>query len=334
MRRWCWALAWAWAGAAQAGDVLTFETRTSVEHGKETPQVIFHAAVAGQMDVRIACGSKKFQKYAVFSSGDAIAVDLAGLPEGTTPCEGTVTVVAADGSDGELGFTFSVSSLPLIRLSATMEDYDRAAGALRVHASRGVRSATATVYGAGGRVLATVSGELSDPAAPRLSWGSVGEVLKVVVTVEDEHGFSSELEVFPWYYAVPHEDVVFASNSAEIGAGEVPKLERTWSEVQAVVAKFGGIAQIKLFVAGYTDTVGDASSNQSLSERRAAAIATWFRSAGFRGEIAFQGFGEDALAVATGDGVEESANRRAVYLLAADRPPVSRDVPRASWKRL
>jgi hypothetical protein len=215
-----------------------------------------------------------------------------------------------------------------------MEDYDRVGGALRVHASRAVRSATATVYGAGGRVLATVSGELSDPAAPRLVWGDVGEVLKVVVVVEDEHGFATELEVFPWYYAVPHEDVVFASNSAEIGGAEVPKLERTWAEVQAVVAKFGGIAQIKLFVAGYTDTVGDASSNQALSERRAAAIAAWFRGAGFRGEIAFQGFGEDALAVPTPDGTDEPANRRAVYLLAAERPPLSKDVPRSAWKRL
>ncbi len=334
MRGWAWALAWGVAGVAHAGDVLTFETRTSVEHGKETPQVIFHTTVGGQVDIRIACGPKKYQKYAVFSADESVAMDLAGMPEGVTPCEGSVTMVAADGSDGALGFSFTVASLPLIRLSATIDDYDRVGGALRVHASRALRSATATVYGAGGRVLTTVGADMSDPSAPRLVWGDVGEVLKVVVVAEDDHGFASELELFPWYYAVPHEDVVFASNSADIAEAEVPKLQRTWSEVQSVVAKFGGIAQIKLFVAGYTDTVGDAGSNQVLSERRAAAIASWFRAAGFRGEIAFQGFGEDALAVPTPDGTDEVANRRAVYLLAAERPPVSRDVPRAAWKRL
>ena len=82
------------------------------------------------------------------------------------------------------------------------------------------------------------------------------------------------------------------------------------------------------------DTVGDAASNQGLSERRARAIAAWFRQRGFRGAVWYQGFGEGVLAVGTPDETDEPANRRAIYVLAADKPPVSDVLPRQAWKRL
>ena len=133
---------------------------------------------------------------------------------------------------------------------------------------------------------------------------------------------------------IPHEDVVFASGSHAIPGAENPKLESSWTSVSEVFAKYGAVVEVKLYVAGYTDTVGDAGSNQGLSERRARSIATWFRQRGFAGPVFYQGFGESVLAVQTPDGTDEQANRRALYVLAAQAPPVSPPLPRSDWKQL
>jgi outer membrane protein OmpA-like peptidoglycan-associated protein len=127
---------------------------------------------------------------------------------------------------------------------------------------------------------------------------------------------------------------VFETNSDVIREGEVPKLETAWSEVVHAIDLYGEVIEIQLFVAGYTDTVGDAASNLALSRRRARSIAAWFRSKGFPGAIHYQGFGESVLAVGTPDGTDEARNRRAVYVLAAQVPPVSEELPKQAWTRL
>ena len=101
-----------------------------------------------------------------------------------------------------------------------------------------------------------------------------------------------------------------------------------------IFEKYASIAKANLYVAGYTDTVGNASSNLSLSHKRAKAIATWFQNAGFKGDIYYQGFGEKALAVATKDNVDEPRNRRALYVVAAEAPAISADLPSKNWKKL
>ena len=64
-------------------------------------------------------------------------------------------------------------------------------------------------------------------------------------------------------------------------------------------------------VYGHTDTVGSASSNQLLSERRAQAVANYLISRGVSAaRVRWQGFGETSLRVATGDNVNEPLNRR------------------------
>lgn len=64
-------------------------------------------------------------------------------------------------------------------------------------------------------------------------------------------------------------------------------------------------------VYGHTDTVGSTASNQRLSEERARAVANYLISRGVpSSRIRWQGFGETQLKVATGDGVNEPANRR------------------------
>ncbi len=67
---------------------------------------------------------------------------------------------------------------------------------------------------------------------------------------------------------------------------------------------------------------------------RAQAIASYFKRKGIKIPIFYQGFGEDVLWVKTDDNVDESRNRRALYLLGNQRPPISDMIPRSEWKRL
>ena len=105
-------------------------------------------------------------------------------------------------------------------------------------------------------------------------------------------------------------------------------------EVQKVVDKYADIAVVNLYIAGYTDTVGNANSNLTLSAERAKSISLWFKASGFKGMIYYQGFGESALAVPTADGVNQAENRRVLYLVAADTPAVSPTLPKQNWKKL
>ena len=160
------------------------------------------------------------------------------------------------------------------------------------------------------------------------------EIAVIKVTGKDIYGFYTQTELLPWSYHIPHEDVIFASNQATIENNEEYKLLDVQKDVNSVVAKFSTFAVVNLYVAGYTDTVGSSSSNLALSEERARSIARWFKQHGFTGHIYYQGFGESVLAVQTADGVDEPQNRRSLYVVAADTPPVSVDLPRSNWKKL
>jgi outer membrane protein OmpA-like peptidoglycan-associated protein len=324
-------LSLAWAGQ----DALTFEVTRAVEHGKQVAEVTFLPIEGGRVVADLVCGDKAFHLDSTLSPGKPVKLQLAGLPEGEHSCTGEVDMQTTDGTTGSMVLTFQVASLGLLPLSTTIDEYDRANQRLVVHAGRPVEAAMASVFGAKGALLAEVQADLSDPQSLRFAWTTQGQpVVRVLVQARDVYGFSSQLELLPWEYLVPHEDVVFPSNSHELLAVELPKLERSWAEVAKAIELYGSVVPISLYVAGYTDTVGDGASNQGLSERRARAIAQWYRTRGFSGPVYYQGFGETVLAVPTGDSVDEQANRRAVYLLAAGTPGKSRDVPRADWKRL
>ena len=103
--------------------------------------------------------------------------------------------------------------------------------------------------------------------------------------------------------------------------------------MQSALQKYGELAEgVTLFVAGHTDTVGDAAANQVLSARRARAIARWFRSHGVKGAIRFAGFGESHLWVQTPDDADEPRNRRAEYIVAVDAPRIGG--AEVAWKSL
>jgi len=101
--------------------------------------------------------------------------------------------------------------------------------------------------------------------------------------------------------------VTFTSGSAEL----TPQAVRTLDELGRALSS-AELAAFRFRVEGHTDTVGDAAQNQSLSERRAAAVVQYLTS---RHGIAADrlqpvGMGESAPLVPTGDGVSEPRNRR------------------------
>jgi len=71
-----------------------------------------------------------------------------------------------------------------------------------------------------------------------------------------------------------------------------------------------------------------------LSRERARSIASWFRKRGARIPIAYEGYGETALAVSTADGVDEPRNRRVDYILSLDEPTMKTTGFRPAWKRV
>jgi outer membrane protein OmpA-like peptidoglycan-associated protein len=105
--------------------------------------------------------------------------------------------------------------------------------------------------------------------------------------------------------------VQFATGSAELAPGArhtLDELGRALSSQQ--------LASYRFRIEGHTDTVGSAEVNKSLSEQRAAAVASYL-STHFKVDSARLepvGMGEDGLLVATPPQTPEPRNRRVVVV--------------------
>ncbi|MGG5820938.1 OmpA family protein [Falsiroseomonas sp. HW251] len=101
--------------------------------------------------------------------------------------------------------------------------------------------------------------------------------------------------------------VNFASGSAEL----TPQAIRTLDELGRALAS-ADLSGFRFRVEGHTDTVGNPMANQSLSERRAAAVVQYLTAKFGIAPSRLQavGMGESAPLVPTGDEVSEPRNRR------------------------
>lgn len=332
------ALALALAGPAQAQDAVKLEVIRKGQVGLSNPGLVLLPKVgAERLDAKVACGGATAAHTGGADAGDRIVLELAVNP-GVYTCTGTLDAAFEDGSSGSMPLSFDITMFPPLGITVDKSTIDLARGQLEVVMDRPSDRVQVTSYGFQGEVLGQgqCPGMGAAPGTPiSCEWSPAHpEVLRLEVKGTDVDGFWGALELFPWYYEIPHEDVNFETAKAEIRPGEVPKLDEAWGRIQEVVAKYGPVAKVNLYIAGYTDTVGDRSSNEYLSEQRAAAIARWFRTKGFTGGIYFQGFGESGLAVSTPDEVDEAANRRAAYVVAAEPPPVTAQMPRTAWKKI
>jgi outer membrane protein OmpA-like peptidoglycan-associated protein/methionine-rich copper-binding protein CopC len=149
-----------------------------------------------------------------------------------------------------------------------------------------------------------------------ISWTTTADPIRLVeLKVFDKHGNWASQKLIPFTVSIPHEDVVFASNSDVIQDAERPKLDDALKVIFDELAKHGSDFEFSLLIGGYTDTVGSKEDNQALSEKRARSIARYFRDKGLKIPIFYKGFGEDNLAIPTADNVDEPRNRRATYNL-------------------
>ena len=207
---------------------------------------------------------------------------------------------------------------------------------LELRASRDLLKVTIKVTGDSGTVLADEEHVLSShPAGSTLvvSWSpSTDEsAARIEVFVYDVAGYYKGFALTPWSVKVAHEEVNFQTDSAIIGDTEKPKLEASFTKVSEALARHPEMQGVRLFIAGHTDTVGDATYNLRLSRLRAQAIARWFRQRGLRIPIAWEGFGKASLLVKTADNVDEPRNRRVDYILSVDEPVFKSSGFRPSW---
>lgn len=319
---------------ALAQEAVSFEYVKKGQVGTAKPSFTVISNVdAAELSVHGSCGSSKFDRSGPAGAGEK-KTWVFDLGAGTYNCTGNVSVETRDGETGEMPLKFTVQMLTPMKMRLVPGSLDLPGRTLSLTLERDASKVEISVFGPGG---ADLGGGITPTSATagqpiQVAWSQQdGEALKLKIKGYDANGFFAEMELNPWKYAIPHEDVVFETGSSEITATEVPKLQAAMVEVDNTLAKYGKDVVIKLYVDGHTDTVGDAGSNEKLSLERAKSIASWFKRAGFKGSIYYAGMGERALAVATGDNVDEVKNRRAVYTLAASAPELEGGV---DWNSL
>jgi outer membrane protein OmpA-like peptidoglycan-associated protein len=278
-----------------------------------------------RLDVKRSPGGRRVRAEAgPLEAGRVHAFPLPLAQPGVARFSGRLTVETRDG-EGSMPLDVEVELLPLLRLDIAREDVDLEARELRLEASRPLEKVKISVISDTGAPLGTTERAAQTDAQGRVvaRWEQTpGRVLRISVQGTDRHGFFAGVDLHPWQIDIPHEDVEFPTGEARIPKDEVPKLEASLEKLAAALERYGELAEgVTVFVAGHTDTVGDAEANLDLSERRARAIGAWFREAGLRVPIRFAGFGESMLLVDTPDATDEPRNRRAEYIVAID-PPV------------
>jgi outer membrane protein OmpA-like peptidoglycan-associated protein len=233
----------------------------------------------------------------------------------------------------------SEEQLPPLRVQVDKSKVDLKAHRLELRMSRQAAKVTIKVQGDSGAILADEAHDFSGRQAGEalfVTWSPSSDepVAKIEVFGWDAFGYYAGVAIVPWAVSIPHEDVKFRTDSAEIDEAERPKLEASFLRVTDALSKHRDLAQVVLFIAGHTDTVGTEAHNLRLSLARAQAIAGWFRRRGLAIPVAYEGFGESALLVKTADEVDEPKNRRVDYILAVDEPTVKTTGFRPGWRRV
>jgi outer membrane protein OmpA-like peptidoglycan-associated protein len=274
------------------------------------------------------------------AAGDSRALEFDQEP-GVEAYEAQFTVEwGAGGAPSKFAIAFEAEAVAGLSIDIAQRDVDLDARRLRFSASRPVAEATVVAFGDGGEELGRGTAQFAGSRGKQLElkWEQKpATIRKLEVKVTDTSGFWSTMEVNA-FYVDPWEDrIYFATGSDVIESSEKPKLEATLARIRAAIdtaqSQYGSTIDLRLYVAGYTDTVGTNASNFELSNRRARSIARFFREKGLTITTYFQGFGEEVLAVQTPDNTPEERNRRTLYVLSS-QTPTSGAFPRSDWKKL
>ncbi len=259
-------------------------------------------------------------------------------PEGVFRYEGALTVHLPDASTASMPLKFETELWGPVRIEVSEGDLDLKGRKLTFRLSRPAGKAQLLVMSESG--LPIYDGEIpfkGEPAGTplRVTWPEASDpVMKIELKGYDKAGFFRGVELYPWRFDVPHREVSFQTGRWEIRTEERGKLEESYRAITDAVKKFGRFAKVKLFVVGHTDTVASAESNRTLSLQRARSLGAYFKSRGLKIPLFYAGYGEEALAVGTGDEVDEPRNRRAEYIISIENPKVEHASSPVPWNRL
>ena len=229
-------------------------------------------------------------------------------------------------------------NLPPLQVKIDLAEVDLGAGELTLRMSRPAARVTLKAFSLAGEVLAQV--EQRFDAAPAGSplvvhWSPPEEsVARIEVYGYDVSDYFKGVAITPWSFEIPHQDVVFETDSAEIRPSEASKLQASLALIQKQLPRAQHLGTVTLFIVAHTDTVATADYNQELSTRRAQSLARWFRNHGLKLPIAYAGMGERALKVKTADDVDEPRNRRADYMLGLEPPRFKSSGASPSWTKI
>lgn len=328
--------------ASAAGPAWTYKIADRVPAGK--PAVLQLGSHNGAHGVKVELkgpnGAQKRFSFKRLAPGKLEALKFR-VPSGVSNWTATVTG-SADGAETTANLTLKIVSVGPLSVKISKKDVDLG-GKVVVITNRGVARAEVQGFGKGGEKVVDDTVEL-DGASGRVpiefTVAEDDQLKRLEVKVFDDHGFWAAVRVVSWFVSIPHEDVIFESGKWDIKPSEAPKIDGVFDQLHKEVARFkrelGKEAyktNLKVYVGGYTDTVGPPGENRVLSAKRARAIAEYFRAHGVKLPIYYQGFGEAALAVKTPDNTDNAQNRRAEYVLS-NVPPRGGKFPGAAWTRL
>jgi outer membrane protein OmpA-like peptidoglycan-associated protein len=221
-----------------------------------------------------------------------------------------------------------------ISVQVNPDDVDLANRTVHFRLNRDADSASLQVFGEAGDLLGeqveiyngAKAGTLLAITWPELPPGT--ENFRIDLKFTDVNEYWVGLTICRFSGVVPHEEVVFESGKWEIRPGEAPKLDAAIPKIIEMLERSKACSENDraLYVAGYTDTVGSVADNRELSRQRANAIARYLLANGLgdqKIQVYVRGFGEEVLAVQTGDSVDEERNRRADYIVSNFQPVIA-----------
>ena len=225
-----------------------------------------------------------------------------------------------------------------LKIQVTKKDVDLENRKLYFKINRPIDSAEIKVFTPEGKLIHEKV-ELYDGAAANtrlsISWPDLlqhSDNFRIELKVTDVDNYWVGWQIIRFYLEIPHEEVVFETAKWDIRPSEEHKLVEPTKLLLDAIRKYGKLMECKLYVAGHTDTVDTIAYNRDLSRKRARSIAKYFIEHGIKGIPVFiRGFGEELLAVETGDSVPEEKNRRAQYILSTFPPEMSGP---GSWQQI
>lgn len=330
------------SAALAAGPAWTYKIADRVPAGQ--PAVLELGSHNGAHGVRVELkgpnGASKRFAFKRLAPGRLESLKFK-VPTGVSEWTATVTG-SAEGAETTANLNLKIVSVGPLSVEVSKKDVDLG-GKLVIITNRAVDKAEIQGFGKDGVKVVDEAVDLAGASGRipiEFTVADDDEIRRLEVKVFDAHGFWAAVRVVSWFVSIPHEDVIFESGKWDIAPDQAPKIDGVFAQFDKEIARFkrelGKEAyqtNLKVYIGGYTDTVGAPGDNRALSGKRAKAIAEYFRAHGVKLPIYYQGFGEAALAVPTPDNTDNARNRRAEYVLS-NVPPRGGKFPGAAWNRL